>query len=128
MTTEANLYPAILALSRGPTRLFRQQSLMSWAGRILSRTHDTITLYKPRAVTVGVPGMADIGGLTSVVITADMVGQTLAVAVQIEAKGPKTRVEQVQRDYLAMCVRLGGRAGIARSVEEAARIIAGEQP
>jgi hypothetical protein len=126
VATESSLYPQILALSRGPTRLFRQQSLMSWAGRILSRTHDTITLYKPRAITVGVPGMADIGGLTSVVITADMVGQTIGVAVQIEAKGPKTRIEQEQRDYLAMCVRLGARAGIARSVEEAQRIIGGE--
>ncbi len=124
--SESALYAAILAaLSRGPTRLFRQQSVMAWAGRILNRTHDTITLYRPNAIRVGAPGMSDFGGLTSVVITPDMVGQTIAVRVDIEVKGAKTRIEQEQRDYIATIQRLGGRAGIARSVEEANAIIQG---
>jgi hypothetical protein len=125
---ESDLYPQILSLSRGPTRLFRQQSTLAWAGRILSRTHDTITLYRPSAIKFGAPGMADVGGFTAVLITPEMLDTTVAIAVQIEAKGPKTRIEQEQRDYLAMCVRLGGRAGIARSVEEAQAIIRGDIP
>ena len=127
--TESSLYPAILAAcSRGPTRLFRQHSTLAWAGRVLNRTHDTLTLYRPHAIHFGAPGMADFGGITAVLVTPDMVGQTIGVRLDIEVKGPKTRVLPEQRDYIATMQRLGARAGIARSVEEAARIISGEIP
>lgn len=125
--SESDLYPAILAAhSRGPTRLFRQQSALAWAGKIVSRTATTITLLHPHAMKVGVPGISDIGGFTSHIVTAEDIGHALAIAVQIECKADRARATEEQAAFVALVQRLGGRAGIARSVEEAGVIIRGE--
>jgi hypothetical protein len=114
------------AFSRGNTRLFRQQSLLAWAGKILHRTATTITLANPHAIKFGTPGIADLGGLTSVLITPEMIGQSVGVYLACEVKGLRTPTTAEQRDFIAMVRSLGGRAGIARSVEDAGRIIRGE--
>lgn len=125
--TESSLYPQIMqAFSRGNTRLFRQQSLLAWAGKILHRTATTITLANPHAIKFGTPGIADLGGLTSVLITPEMIGQSVGVYLACEVKGLRTPTTAEQRDFIAMVRSLGGRAGIARSVEDAGRIIRGE--
>lgn len=124
--TESPLYGQIMAaFSRGETRVFRQQSLMGWAGKILNKTHNTVTLLNPYAVRVGVPGMADLGGVTSVIITPDMVGQRIGIDLQIECKATGKYGFKEQRDYISAMQALGVRAGFARSVEDARRIIAG---
>lgn len=124
--SEADLYaPILTAHSRGPTRLFRQQSMLAWAGQVVARTANTITLLHPHAVKLGTPGIADLGGMTSVLIAPHDVGSTLAVAVQIELKAVRGRPTTEQAAFIAMVRGLGGRAGIARSVEEAGLIIAG---
>ena len=124
--TESSLYPEIIgALSNGPTRLWRQQSLLAWVGKVIARTASTVTLLHPHAVKVGMPGIADLGGLTSVTITEEMVGQILAHAVQIEVKYGRARATEEQAAFIAMVRRLGGRAGVARSVEDARLIIGG---
>jgi hypothetical protein len=125
--SESDLYPEIIgALSRGPTRLWRQQSMMAWAGKVIDRTATTITLLYPHAVKFGIPGIADLGGLTAVEVTPAMIGTTVALAVQIECKAGRARPTEEQAAFIAMVQRLGGRAGVARSVEEAEVIIRGE--
>jgi len=125
--TESDLYPAIIgAYSRGGTRLWRQQSMLAWAGVVIARTATTITLAHPHAVKFGMPGIADLGGMTSVIVTPAMVGSTLGLAVQIECKAPRARATPEQAAFIDTVARLGGRAGIARSVEDAALIIRGE--
>jgi hypothetical protein len=125
--TETELYPRILtALSRGGTRLFRQQVALSWMGQIVARTPDTITLLHPRALKVGAPGISDFAGIHAIEVTEDLLGARVGVYVAIEAKGPRGRVTPEQRNFLAMIQSLGGRAGIARSVAEASDVIAGE--
>jgi hypothetical protein len=122
--SESDLYGDIIGEhSHGPTRLFRQQSALAWAGKVIARTATTITLSHPHAIKIGTPGIADLGGFTSVTITPEMVGQTLAVAIQIECKGAKTRVTPEQRNFLAMSARLGVRCGIARNSYDARCII-----
>jgi hypothetical protein len=124
--TESALYPEIIgAYSHGPTRIFRQLSLLAWGGKIIRRTTDTITLAHPHAIKVGAPGISDLGGFTAVKITADMVGQTLAVAIEIEVKGARTPTLPEQIAFLEMARARGCRAGIARSVEDAGAIIHG---
>jgi len=124
--SESELYGQIIAAhSHGPTRIFRQQSLLAWAGKVLHRTETTITLLYPHAVKFGVPGMADLGGLTAVEVTPAMIGTTVACYLAIEAKAGRARPTEEQAVFLAMVHRLGGRAGIARSVEDAGRIISG---
>jgi len=125
--SESELYGQIIAAhSHGPTRIFRQQSALAWAGKVINRTADTITLLHPHAIKLGVPGLADLGGLTAVQVTESMLGQLVAIYLGIEAKAGRARPTTEQSDFIAMVRRLGGRAGVARSVEEAGAIIRGE--
>lgn len=124
--SESDLYPQIIgAHSHGETRLFRQQSCLAWAGKVLRRTQDTVTLLHPHAIKLGVPGMADIGGLTSIEITEALLGHTLGAYVAIEVKD-RGRLTAEQSDFLTMVRSLGGRAGVARSAEQAGAILRGE--
>jgi len=124
--SESDLYAEILRKhSHGPTRLFRQQSCMAWAGKVVNRTRDTITLLNPHAIKLGTPGIADLGGLTSVIVTEAMVGQILGVYLALECKFGRGRATTEQKDFIAMVNRLGGRAGVVRSSEDAGRIIIG---
>jgi hypothetical protein len=127
LVSESELYGQIIgAHSRGGTRLFRQQSLLAWAGKVLHRTETTITLLYPHAVKFGIPGMADLGGLTAVQVTPAMIGRTLGVYLACEVKAGRARPTAEQAAFLEMVQHLGGRAGVARSVEDAGAIIRGE--
>jgi hypothetical protein len=53
---------------------------------------------------------ADIIGFRPVLITPDMVGQTIAKFIGWETKGPRTAIRQGQRDWLAMLASHGGEA------------------
>jgi len=55
-----------------------------------------------------------------------MIGRTLANYLAIECKFGRNTVTTEQKDFIAMVRKLGGRAGIARSSEDAGRIIAGD--
>ena len=70
-----------------------------------------------------VKGSSDLIGWTRVKITQEMVGQTVAVfsAIECKTKTGKARPDQL---YFVERVRLdGGYAGIARSVEDAMKVI-----
>jgi hypothetical protein len=114
------------AFSRGPTRVFRQNAGIAWQGKIIDQSPSRLVLAYPRAIRLGSPGMADLGGLTSVMITPDMIGQLVGVDVQIECKFGAGRITPEQTAYIQMIRTLGGRAGVAQSVEDAGRIISGE--
>lgn len=72
---------------------------------------------------VGNPGGSDLIGLHTVTVTPDMVGQRLAVFTAIEVKTPVGRVSEQQQRFIAMVKGLGGIAGVARSVEDAAKLL-----
>ena len=76
-------------------------------------------------VTFGLaPGSADLIGWRSTVITPDMVGQRVAVFASIEVKAARGRLRPDQATWLAAVQQAGGIAGVARSPEEAAAILA----
>jgi hypothetical protein len=112
-------------LSRGETRLFRQNAGFAWQGQVIEQSAHRLILAHPRAIKLGVPGMADLGGLTSILITPEMIGQRIAIDLQIEAKFGSGRATPEQRAYIETMRSLGARAGIARSVEDARRITMG---
>lgn len=113
--TESALYAEILAeYSHGDTRLFRAQSALAWQGTVVERTATRLILMHPRAIRAGVPGMSDIIGWVG--------GQFVA----IEAKSKFGRPTPEQKAFIELVKRSGGRAGIARSVEDAGAIIRGE--
>jgi hypothetical protein len=100
-----------LALSRGPVRLWRNNT-----GTLLDR--------QGRPVTFGLcKGSSDLIGLRSLEITPEHVGQTLAVFCAIEVKSAKGRTTAEQGAFIEQVTAMGGLAGVARTVGEAAAIL-----
>lgn len=127
MTAERDVERDIrLALSRGPTRLFRQHVGLFWQGEAFPQKNGTVILRNPRRIDVGFEGQPDEGGWTTVTITPEMVGQRIAVAVQVEVKrshGAHRRKRQ--REFIVFAQSMGVRAGFAASVEDARKIVEG---
>jgi len=77
-----------------------------------------------RLVTYGLcKGSSDLIGLRQVLIGPEHLGKTMAVFSAIEVKAPKGRLREEQRLFLELVERFGGYSGVARSVEEAARVL-----
>lgn len=72
---------------------------------------------------VGEKGGSDLICLTPVTITQDMVGQTLGVFTAIEVKTKTGRTTKEQDRFIDTIKRNGGLAGVARSAEDALKII-----
>jgi hypothetical protein len=100
-----------LTLSKGSTRLWRNNT-------------GALRDERGQLIRFGLcEGSADLIGYTTVEVTPDMVGQQLAVFCAVEVKAPKGRTTPAQDAFLAHVQAAGGRAGVARSVEEAQRIV-----
>ncbi|HJE82654.1 VRR-NUC domain-containing protein [Megasphaera stantonii] len=111
--------------------LFRANVGQGWAGKVqrmhLTPDTNTILLVNPRPFSTGLPvGFPDLFGFVPVTITPDMVGQEIAVFAAVEVKQKTGRVSAKQRDMMAFLQKHGARAGVARSVDDAARILSGE--
>jgi hypothetical protein len=102
-----------LACSNGPVRLFRNN---------IGRLPDPRT---GRWVEFGVggKGAGDLLGWRRVTITPDMVGQQVAVFTSIEVKTPTGRIRPEQQQWMDTVQAAGGIAGVARSVDDALRIV-----
>ena len=100
-----------LALSRGPVRLWRNNT-------------GTLRDRQGRPVKFGLcKGSSDLIGLRSITIGPEHVGQTMAVFVAVEVKSPTGRPTPDQQAFIDTVQSLGGLAGIARSVDDAAAIL-----
>ena len=99
-----------LALSRGPVRLYRNNT-------------GTLRDQHGRPVQFGLAvGSADLIGWRTVTVTPEMVGQRIAVFTSIEVKTATGRLRPEQQQWLDAVQAAGGIAGVARSVEDALRI------
>lgn len=106
----------MLALSARGHRMFRQNVGMGWTGTV-HHAGDVVTITNPRPIHAGLcTGSADLIGWTRE-------GTFLAV----EVKGKRTSISKAQKDFLAAVQSAGGRAGIARSTEDAIRIAEDEK-
>ena len=104
-------------LSRGSTRLLRVNAGMSYQGRIIEQTPDRLILSPWYPIKLAAEGVSDLIGWTTV-------GEA-AIFVACEVKGERTRITPEQLAFIDTVRRAGGRAGIAKSVEDAKRIIDG---
>jgi hypothetical protein len=107
-------------LSRAETRLLRINSGSAWGGTIVERTAHRLVLSPYRPIKLAAEGVSDLIGWTT--SPRDLIAHFVA----IEVKGPRTRTTPEQIAFIDLVRRAGGRAGIARSVEEAELIIAGK--
>lgn len=111
--------------------LFRANVGQGWAGKVqrmhLTPDTNTILLVNPRPFSTGLPvGFPDLFGFVPVTITPDMVGRQVAVFAAVEVKQKHGRVSSRQQAMLGFLQAQGARAGVARSVDDAARILSGE--
>lgn len=114
------------AVSKVGARLFVMTTGKFWQGQIVNQTDTTITLKNPRLVNVGFEGLSDLLGGSPVVITPEMVGQTLLVITAVEVKAGDDKPRPKQPEFIAFIKKAGGRAGFARSVEDGLKICRGE--
>ena len=112
-------------LSHGNTRLFRNNIGNAWMGSVSRLKDGSVLIRKPRRVGFGLGGEggSDLIGFRSVLVTPEMVGQTIAVFAAVEVKSATGTPTAEQRNFINMVIDHGGRAGIARSPEEAEEIL-----
>ena len=111
MTEQQTQQQIRLALSRGDCRLWRNNT-----GTLLDRYG--------RPVQFGLcKGSSDLIGLRTVTIGPEHVGQRLAVFAAIEVKADRGRVTPEQQAFLDLVREMGGLAGVARAVDDAAGIL-----
>jgi hypothetical protein len=125
--TERDIQNDILReLSRGDTRLLRVNAGSSYQGRIVEQTPTRLVLSPWYPIKLAATGVSDLLGWTSVNASELLIGlERAAVFCALEVKGPRTRITPEQLAFIDLVRRSGGRAGIARSVDEARKIIGG---
>jgi hypothetical protein len=106
---------------------FRANVGSAWASNDITKMADgTLILRNPRPFSTGLPaGFHDIFGFVPTVITAEMVGQTVAVFASVDAKSAKGKPREAQQRFADAVIRAGGRSGFARDAESAVQIIRG---
>lgn len=100
----------------------------AWTGDAAKLPNGDVLIRNPRPFDTGLPsGFPDTFGVTSVTITSDMVGQQIGVAHFIEFKTPTGRVSPLQQRFIDAMRKLGARAGVARSAQDAVDIALGRK-
>lgn len=121
-----------VALSRAGCTLFRNNVAQGIAGRATwIRQTVTLTLQpgdvvvrQGRVLHAGLTvGSGDLIGWTPVVVTPEMVGQTVAVFTSIESKDGKGRSTKEQVQWREIVQKSGGFAGEARNDVDALVIV-----
>ena len=68
-------------------------------------------------------GSSDLIGFKTIKITQDMVGSSVAQFVSIVVKTPTGKPTQIQQNWLHCIISAGGISCIARSIEDAKKIL-----
>lgn len=76
-------------------------------------------------VNVGFKGLSDLLGGSEMLIRPEDVGKTVMILTAVEAKAGKDRAREGQPEFVAAVKKMGGRAGFARSPEDAIDICKG---
>ena len=116
MNNETKLQNLILiALSKAGCLVFRNETSGAWVGKVIHKDASQVTLTNARMIRFGLAvGSSDIIGIAPC-------GRFLAV----EVKTSKGRATKEQLRFIEAVNNAGGIAGIARSVEDALKLIRG---
>lgn len=124
----------LLMASKMGARLWRRNIGMGWIGQAKvwsKREVIPMAIFNPGDVLIrnarpfhnGEAGQFDTWGWKQVTITQEMVGTVIAQHVEIEIKFGKDRMSSEQDKWGALCERQNVRAGVARTVEDAVRVL-----
>lgn len=102
----------LLGVSNGDARLFRVNAGVAWQGQIIEQTRERLVLLHPRAIRLGVEGLSDLIGWSAG-----------AIFTAIELKTGRLKATPAQQAFIDTVLRAGGRAGVARSLDDAVRIM-----
>lgn len=126
--SETQLYTDILtAHSRGNTRLMRINAGMAYQGRVIERSPGRLVLAPWYPIRLAVEGVSDLLGWTTEAVAGDGGLDRVAVFCAIECKVGRKKPTPEQAAFIDVVQRAGGRAGVARSVQDAGIIIRGGQ-
>lgn len=108
--------------------LFRANVGEAWTGNKINKLlSGSILIDHPRRFMTGLPkGFPDLFGLKSVSVTPDMVGKTIAVFTFLEIKQAGKKPTEVQTHMIDFLTAQGAIGGIARSIDDATRILRGD--
>lgn len=135
MSSEGAVQRMIWLATSAVSRLFRVNTGRGWVsgiGKVERRSDGSVIVYAARPVSLGfgmvngkpLNGMTDLCGWTTVEITPEMVGRSVAVFTAIEAKKTKGgRTSADQANVIGQVQAAGGIAGVANSPEAALHII-----
>jgi hypothetical protein len=123
--SEAEVLRAILAAlgARPDLRIFRNHVGAGWMGDVVMQDGARVLLRNARRAAFGLaPGSSDLIGWRSLVVTPEMVGQTIAqfVAIEVKARG---RLTAQQHRFILTAIGMGAIAGVARSADDARALI-----
>lgn len=104
---------------------FRTNVGRAWTGEKITKNPDkSITIKNPRPFDTGLPkGFSDLLVIKTLTITPDMVGKQIASANFIEVKNKKGKPTADQENFIERMQELGAKAGIARSPDDALKIL-----
>jgi hypothetical protein len=68
-------------------------------------------------------GSSDLVGFKTIKITPEMINQEVAVFVSIEIKTERGKLTEVQQNWLQKVKSSGGIVGVARSIQDALKIV-----
>ena len=124
MSEMSTLRQILLTCSRGPTRLFRQNTGQGWVGQSRRFSRPETVIVQPGDVLIRNARPLHAGLCEG---SSDLIGWTqrdgAAVFTAIEVKTERGRVTPEQAQFVDVVTAAGGIAGIARSVEDAQRLI-----
>jgi hypothetical protein len=116
---------SISMATNGRVVTWRTNAGSFWGGKVISNDGHYLLLEHPTKIE-GLPeGFPDVIAAIPIMITPEMVGQTIAIAGFIEVKAEGDTVKPKQRDFIALMKAIGARAGVAWSKEDALQIIGG---
>lgn len=113
----------MMALSEDGRLVFRNETAGAWVGKIIHKSGDQVTLSGARMIKFGLcEGSSDIIGITPIVITQEMVGETVGIFSAWETKTKTGKPSKEQKTFIENVKKFGGFAGIARTIKEALEI------
>jgi hypothetical protein len=132
MTQKENNLMRVIMLAVGKCKdlkLFRNNTGQAWQGskKIFEERNGrrVLILYDPRPIDAGLcNGSSDLIGWKTVTVTQDMVGKKVALFTAVEVKSEiKSVASAAQINFLTVIREMGGVAGLARSTDEARRLL-----